>query len=249
MAEHTDYLDEDADLRGQKYVCISFVSPEDVIKNKEAFMFSKYLAKFSADMNELLGNIESRFSDQQDISDMVTLIKQRYDCVFSGSKEGDNKGLEDDYNFFKSTETDALENDYLKLNNFQTSVRGIKVRGSYETEAEARARAEAITKFDPNFNVYVAQVGRWCPWSPNPSDIADCEYAEEQLNTLMKNYKNSQEARNNVYDARTRELVEKAQKANTNVRVIEDDEEPSPQRDETSEPSTSEPSTSEPSEQ
>ena len=230
MVEHTDYLDEDADLRGQKYVCISFVSPEDVIKNKEAFMFSKYLTKFSADMNDLLGNIESRFSDQQDIRDMVTLIKQRYDCVFSG------EGLEDDYNFFKSTETDVLENDYLKLNNFQTSVRGIKVRGSYETEAEARARAEAITKFDPNFNVYVAQVGRWCPWSPNPSDIADCEYAEEQLNTLMKNYKNSQEARNNVYDARTRELVEKAQKANTNVRVIEDDEEPSPQRIVPSEP-------------
>jgi hypothetical protein len=30
-----DYLDEDKPLRGQNYVCLSFISPEDVLIDKE----------------------------------------------------------------------------------------------------------------------------------------------------------------------------------------------------------------------
>ena len=38
-------------------------------------------------------------------------------------------------------------------------------------------------------------MGKWIPWDPNPNDIADQEYAEDQLNTLMKKYKENEEAR------------------------------------------------------
>ena len=38
-----DYLDEDEPLRNQNYVCVSFLNPEDVIKNKEAYYFSKLI--------------------------------------------------------------------------------------------------------------------------------------------------------------------------------------------------------------
>ena len=39
MAEHIDLLDEDKAIAEQKFVCLSFVSPEKILKNKELFIF------------------------------------------------------------------------------------------------------------------------------------------------------------------------------------------------------------------
>ena len=48
--KEVDYLDEDKPIRGQIYVLLSFLSPEDVIVKKEAYIFSKFIEKFSGDM-------------------------------------------------------------------------------------------------------------------------------------------------------------------------------------------------------
>ena len=37
-----DFLEVDAQIRGQDYCCISFVSPEEVLNNKVIFYFQKY---------------------------------------------------------------------------------------------------------------------------------------------------------------------------------------------------------------
>ena len=52
--KEVDYLDEDKPIRGQNFVLLSFLSPEDVLVNKEAYMFSQFLTKFSKDMTTLL---------------------------------------------------------------------------------------------------------------------------------------------------------------------------------------------------
>ena len=44
--KHVDLLDEDKPISGQKFVCLSFISPEDHIKNKDLFFFEKYLKTF-----------------------------------------------------------------------------------------------------------------------------------------------------------------------------------------------------------
>ena len=36
---YVDLLDEDKSISGQKFVCLSFISPEKVLKNKELFIF------------------------------------------------------------------------------------------------------------------------------------------------------------------------------------------------------------------
>lgn len=41
-----DLLDEDKTISGQKYVCLSFISPENHIKKKELFYFENYLKNF-----------------------------------------------------------------------------------------------------------------------------------------------------------------------------------------------------------
>ena len=60
-----DYLDEDKPIRGQNYVLLSFLSPEDVLVNKEAYMFNQFITKFSNDMTTLLDGIQSKYSDSK----------------------------------------------------------------------------------------------------------------------------------------------------------------------------------------
>lgn len=69
------------------------------------------------------------------------------------------------------------------------SIRGLKIRGIYGTKQEADKRAEYLQKMDPDFHVFVGEVGKWLPWDPDPNDIEDQIYQEKQLNDLMKGYK------------------------------------------------------------
>ena len=44
--KYVDLLEEDKSLAGQKFVCVSFVSPEKILKQKEIFMFEEFLKKW-----------------------------------------------------------------------------------------------------------------------------------------------------------------------------------------------------------
>ena len=43
---YVDLLDEDKEISNQKFCCISFVSPEHIIKQKNMFLFEKFLKYF-----------------------------------------------------------------------------------------------------------------------------------------------------------------------------------------------------------
>jgi hypothetical protein len=198
-----DYLDQDPEIRGQKYVCLSFISPEDVIRNKESYFLSRYISDFSKDLGLLFTNIREKFKDDQVVVDMIDNVKERYDYVF------DDGALQKEFEFFKNKNAGDLEKEYLEKNDFQTSIRGIKVRGVYESIMEARNRAGAIKRFDPKFDVYVAEVGCWCPWGPSGEQIQEQEFSETQLNTLMKKYKENLEVKDEYYRLRMEDKVKK----------------------------------------
>ena len=40
-AKYIDLLDEDKPIAGQKFACLSFISPEEIIRNKQLFFFEK----------------------------------------------------------------------------------------------------------------------------------------------------------------------------------------------------------------
>ena len=48
--KYVDLLEEDKPLAGQKFVCVSFVSPENIIKQKQIFFFEQFLKKW--DLNK-----------------------------------------------------------------------------------------------------------------------------------------------------------------------------------------------------
>jgi hypothetical protein len=195
--KEVDYLDEDKPIRGQNFVLLSFLSPEDVLVNKEAYMFSQFITKFSEDMTKLLDGISAKYSDSKDFVDSV---KENNAFIFNP------KDMSEQYGFYKSVNNQELETSYHRDNNFTTSIRGIKVRGVFDTIEEAKNRSEFIKKIDNKFNIYIAQVGCWCPWSPNPDCLENQEYAETQLNTLMKEYKKNMTDKDVVFENRKSSL-------------------------------------------
>lgn len=194
--KEADFLDEDPPLRAQNYVCLSFISPEDVIKEKSHYQFEKFIQNLSNDMNLFFKQLSDKYPD--DI-DGLKMIKERYNGVFNP------ESIKDEFDFF-IVNNPQIDKEYYEKNNYQTNIRGIKVRGVFDTLREAEIRSQVLKKIDGKFNVYVAQVGVWCPWSPNPDDIQNQEYAESHLNTLMKNYKENLDKKDEFYEERKQEL-------------------------------------------
>lgn len=212
-----DYLDEDETLRNQNYVCISFLNPEDVLKNKEAYYFSKFIENFSKDTNELFNNLKEKFPDQCDI---IESVKDNHKYIF------DSVEMNEQLNFFKNVNSEEIEKDFHKLNNFKTSIRGIKVRGVYDNIEQAKKRCEFLKSKDPYFHIYVAQVGCWLPYESNISaNVESQEYNEDQLNLLMKNYKQNKDDKDIVFDERKTNAVKSVDdKNNISDEIKEEDD-------------------------
>lgn len=115
------------------------------------------------------------------------------------------------------TEDDELVNQHYVCLSFLSpegitncSLRGLKVRGVYDTREEAEARAKFLQKADPDFHVFVGEVGKWLPWDPNPNTAKDQVYGEEELQNLMKGYKENQEKAKEMEQKRKSGLLKKA---------------------------------------
>ena len=195
--KEADFLEQDPQLRGQNYVCLSFLSPEDTLKKKENFFFENFLKSFSSDMTEFFDRLAEKYKDDVDV---LKMIKDRYSYVFDTDK------IQEEYQYFLNMNNASLDKEFYEKNDFQTCIRGIKVRGVFETLREAEVRAQVLKRIDDRFHVYVAEVGCWCPWSPNPDDINEQEFAETHLNTLMKKYKENQAKKDYFFEERKREL-------------------------------------------
>ena len=214
--EH-DYLDEDKPIKNQNYCLLSFISPEDVIKEKESYYVKAFLDKFSKDMDVLFNGLKNINSDN---TELIDNIKKEHNYLFNIDE------LDSQYKFSKSINESDVERLYHKENNFQTSMRGIKVRGVFDTIEEAKMRSEFLKKQDKNHNIFIGQVGCWCPWSPNPDDLENQEYSETQLNTLMKEYKKNQESKDEIFEKRKLDSInssklEEVKEDDENVNEVE----------------------------
>jgi hypothetical protein len=129
--------------------------------------------------------------------DSVLSSYQEY--IKENAKEITQTTIKESYDDFVFSHGKRVEEEFFSKNNFQTTVRGLKVRGAYSTQEEASARAKKLQRNDPIHNIYVATVGKWLAWDPSPNDVADQEYAEDELNTLMKSYKENEEQREQFF--------------------------------------------------
>jgi hypothetical protein len=109
------------------------------------------------------------------------------------------------------------------------SVCGFKVRGSFDSYEEAQKRCEFLRKVDDKHNIYIAEVGKWCPFEDNPEKAKDSEYMNKDLNTLMKNYWKQQSDAKEFHEVRKQEMVNKAledvEKRKKENKKLEDEDE------------------------
>lgn len=215
--KYVDLLEEDKAISGQKFVCVSFVSPENILKRRELFMFeeflknydfSKSMEKFSQFLNFLSYKYNLNFETL--MGDMQEFVKSEKDDI----KTTD---IYDSYKTFLDNHENELDDEFNKQNNFQTSVRGLKVRGSYSTQEEAELRCKLLREVDPNHNVYVGPVGVWMPWEPEAYKTGRVEYLEDELNQLMHE-KNTNEAKaKQEFEKRIQETKRKAIEENVKL--------------------------------
>lgn len=199
-----DYLDVDRPLPGQNYFCVSFVSPEKVLQKKEKYIYYNYSKSFFTGLHEHFDNrmaelIEKSEDGMVDVSKLVELKKNLGKIAEEYISPSYDKFCEkfEDYLY---RDEEKLGEAFDKENNFQTSVRGVKVRGCFDTKREADVRAAVLQRQDPLFDVFVGQVGYWCPWDPTPTKIDDIEYMNNDLNKLVKEYKSNEAKKDAFYN-------------------------------------------------
>lgn len=185
-----DFLEADPKIPGQNFVCLSFVSPDKVLKQKEMQFMTKFL--------EHLFNSDDQYTNDMKDKMMNKEVKVDYDTV---------KNFYDDWLF---TRKEKLESEFYEESEFRTTIRGLKIRGTYDTHKEANIRAQVLRRKDPNFNVFVGQVGSWLPWDPECEQVPEQEYQEEMLNELVKKYQENLDNRDNMYDQLKEEQIKKA---------------------------------------
>ena len=95
----------------------------------------------------------------------------------------------------------------------------MKIRAVFPTVEEAREHAGRIMKQDKWFDVYVVEMYNWVLIPPNPDDIQDQEHQDQMLNTMVKEYREQQDAASEMFEQRKREMVDNANKNTTELKV------------------------------
>jgi hypothetical protein len=139
-----------------------------------------------------------------------TLINDFNEFVKEESDKLKKSGIEDDYKNFLDKQEDKLNETFNREHAFQTSVRGLKVRGVYSTQDEAEERCKKMREHDPNHDIYVGPVGVWVPWDPDAYKTGRVEHLEEQLNALHKEKLKNEEMAKKEFEERIRETKKKA---------------------------------------
>lgn len=204
-------LMDDEPVPGQNYVCLSFVSPENEIRNKNLYLVRLFVKDYLTKLFERKESVLN-VSDSDVRAKMVKERMDKFEKLCTEDFKPDYKSLEDDFELFKIEHEDAINKDFNLENNFRTNVRGLKVRGVYDIKEKAEARVKQLIEKDDNFNIYIGQVGTWLPWDPNPNDIEDQSYLRDDLNNLVQMRKTNRENVDKEYESRKKESIEKARK-------------------------------------
>lgn len=226
--KYVDVLDEDKPIANQKFTCVSFVSPETTLKNKNIFFFEKFLKEY-----ELSKSMEKYHQFLNFLSFKYNLSTEALIEDFKGFAKDEIDTLKDttvdiDYKNFIDAKEEQLDAEFLRVHNFQTSVRGLKVRGVYPSLEEAELRCKMLREIDPNHDVYVGPIGMWMPWEPDAYKTGRVEYLEDELNKLMQEkVKNQDFAKlafeQRVKDTKTEAIRDNVQKAELHNTVLTQD--------------------------
>jgi len=135
------------------------------------------------------------------------ISSQQFYCVsffnkFSVKQSVDNNN---DYReeVFKSSDKEEYSTD--------NNILGLKIRGGFSTYADAQAYSKKLVEIDPYHHIYVIDGGKWCAFIMKESDnnqfVEQTEYANDQLNDMMKKYNENQDKAKLYHELRKNQMV------------------------------------------
>jgi hypothetical protein len=223
--KYVDLCDEDQPIAGQKFACMSFISPEKILKKRKVFVFDSFVKQwdFSKSMEKFFDFLHFvAYKYNLDVEKLIADFNE-----FTKEEESKLKlgTVEDDYKSFLDKNEDKLNEKFNREHSFQTSVRGLKIRGVFSTQEEAELKCKSLREYDPNHDIFVGPVGVWVPWDPDAYKTGKVEFMEEELNQLhqekLKNEtKAKQEFEQRVKDAKKKAIEDNIKSAEKSGNVL-----------------------------
>jgi hypothetical protein len=213
--KYVDLLDEDPPIAGQKYGVFSFLTPGNILKKRESWLFWQFVkqwdfTKFTKVFEGFLHFLSTKYNLRVEslLKDFAEFLKEEQEEIKKESV------IEDDFKSFLDKNEDTLNEQFSRENQFQTNVHGLKQRGNFNTLEEAQEHAKKTRNRDPNHSTFVGSVGIWMAWDPDPYKTGAVEFMEEQLNELHKKKLENEAKAKEEFDRRIRETKEKAIREN-----------------------------------
>ena len=209
-----DYLEEDPEIPTQRYSIISFISPEKVITQKNEFMNKKFVEWLEYDwkikgLETMMAFLSKKYSLKVD-----DLFKDLDEFKKVHNAEILKTDIHEQYQIFLLKKEKELEAEFTEKTEFQTNVRGVKVRRVFANLEEAQQFAKVLQRRYPNDNLYIGKVGAWLPWDPSENLMPEVEYAEKELNELMRKYKENEVNREIFFEEEKTQRIQAQKKEN-----------------------------------
>lgn len=209
-----DYLDEDPEIPTQKYCVVSFISPEKVIKQKQEFFFEKFVEWMDYEwkikgLENFMAFLSKKYSVKVD-----DLLKDAQEYVNVRKEEVKKTDIHEQYQIFLLKNEKDLQEMYDNKVEFRTNMRGVKVRRSFATVEETQMFARVLQRRYPKDNLYIGKVGAWLPWDPSEHLMPEVEYAEKELNELMRKYKENESNKEMFFAEQREESIKKQKEEN-----------------------------------
>lgn len=223
--KYVDLLNEYPVLPSQTYGCYSFVSPEKIIKQKELFLFEKFVKQWNFTKSV------SQFSD------FLQFVSFKYNIKVENLMEDFKQFVQEEENVLKAQDVvgdfatfvekneDRLTDSFQKEHGFQTSVRGFVNIGNFPTSEEAEMYAKKIRESVPHHDILVGRNFVWTPLDPDAYKTGRIEFMEEELNQLHhEKLKNEQKAKEDfdkrVFDSKKKAIEKNVELAKKSGNVL-----------------------------
>ena len=147
MDPETILLTPDKEIPGQKWTLLSFVSPEEILTNKDRYFFEEFLKNYEFELksktlegflaknvltiNEHLESkaVEFEKTDLSGCADLCrnskikvdSVLKEYQEFIKKNTRELNESKLKDSFDTFVEKNKKKLESDFYVLNKFQTS--------------------------------------------------------------------------------------------------------------------------------
>jgi len=209
-----DYLEEDPEIPTQRYSVVSFLSPEKIIKQKTEFMNEKFVEWLEYDWKvKGMENFVAFMSKKYSLK-IEDLFKDLEDFRKIHNEEIKKTDIHEQYQIFLLKNEKDIEAQFTESVGFRTNVRGVKIRRVFANLEETQMYAKVLQRKYPNDNLYIGKVGAWLPWDPSEHLMPEVEYAEKELNELMRKYKENEVNREIFFEEEKAEKIKKQKEEN-----------------------------------